>query len=187
MRTARPGRQHRSQIQNDRQLKLTRDGIDTMLDHSEEAKATRTYDHAPGEVGEARRLVARVALLLLAVAGLYQGVWAQVGPRSFFEQFPGGMSWIAVEGPYNEHLVRDIGGLVNGLSVVAIVAAWSLSRPLLAANALGWLVYALPHFGFHVSHPLDDAGMQALNVLILSGEVVLPVLGLLGASWGRRP
>ena len=158
-----------------------------MLDHSAESTTTRPYDDASGEVSAVRRLVARVALLLLAVAGLYQGVWAQVDPRSFFHQFPGGMSWIAREGPYNEHLVRDVGGLVNGLAVVAIVAAWSLSRPLLVANALGWLVYALPHFGFHVSHPLDDAGMQALNVLVLSGEVVLPVLGLLGASWGHEP
>ncbi|HEV7628573.1 MAG TPA: hypothetical protein VGO89_18925 [Streptomyces sp.] len=156
-----------------------------MLDHSVEPTSLRLYD-APAEVGDARRLVARVALLLLAAAGLYQGVWAQVGPLSFFDRFPGGMSWVAVDGPYNEHLVRDMGGLVDGLSVVAIVAAWSLSRPLLAANALGWLVYALPHLGYHLWRPLDDAGMQALNVLILSGEVVLPVLGLLGASWSTR-
>jgi hypothetical protein len=156
-----------------------------MRNQSEEAKTTHRYDDAPGEVGKGRRLVARVALLLLAVAGLYQGLWAQVGPRSFFEQFPGGMSWIAADGPYNEHLVRDIGGLVNGLSVVAIVAAWSLSRPLLAANALGWLVYALPHFAYHVSRPLDESGMQVQSVLVLSAEVVLPVLGLLGASWGH--
>ena len=158
-----------------------------MLDQAAESTTPRPYDDASEEVGEVRRLVARFALLMLAVAGLYQGLWAQAGPRSFFEQFPGGMSWIAIEGTYNEHLVRDIGGLVNGLSVVAIVAAWSLSRPLLAANALGWLVYALPHLVFHVSHPLDDAGMQALNVLVLSSEVVLPVLGLLGASWRQKP
>jgi hypothetical protein len=157
-----------------------------MLDHSVEPTSIRLYD-APAEVGDGRRLVARVALLLLAGAGLYQGVWAQVGPRSFFEGFPGGgMRWVAVDGPYNEHLVRDLGGLVNGLSVVAILAAWSLSRPLLAANALGWLVYALPHLGYHLWRPLDDADMQVLNVLILSGEVVLPVLGLLGASWRTR-
>ncbi len=154
-----------------------------MLDQSVEPTSLRLYD-APEEVGDARRLVARVALLLLAGAGLYQGVWAQVGPRSFFGGFPGGTSWVAVDGPYNEHLVRDMGGLVNGLSVVAILAAWSLSRPLLAANALGWLVYAVPHLGYHLWRPLDDADMQALNVLILSGEVALPVLGLLGASWG---
>lgn len=158
-----------------------------MLHHPEEAKTARRYGDAPGEAGEARRLVARVALLLLAVAGLYQGLWAQVGPRSFFEQFPGGLSWVAADGPYNEHLVRDIGGLVNGLSVVAIVAAWSLSRPLLAANALGWLVYALPHFAYHLSRPLHETDMQVQNVLVLSAEVVLPVIGLLGASWGRQP
>ncbi len=156
-----------------------------MLDHSVAPNAIRLYD-APEEVGDARRLVARVALLLLAGAGLYQGLWAQVGPRSFFEGFPGGLGWVAVDGPYNEHLVRDVGGLVNGLSVVAVLAAWSLSRPLLAANALGWLVYAVPHLGYHLWRPLDDAHMQAFNVLILSGEVVLPVLGLLGASWGTR-
>jgi hypothetical protein len=154
-----------------------------MLDHSQELISTRPYDDPSGDVSGVRRLGARVALLLLAVAGLYQGAWAQVAPRSFFDQFPGGMSWIAAEGPYNEHLVRDIGGLVNGLSVVALIAAWSLSRPLLVANALGWLVYAVPHFVFHVVNPLDDAGMQVQNVLVLSAEVVLPLLGLLGASW----
>ena len=158
-----------------------------MIDHSDASKTTRRYDDAPEEVGHVRRLVARVALLLLAAAALYQGLWAQVGPRSFSQQFPDGMSWIAVDGPYNEHLARDIGGLVNALSVVAIVAAWSLSRPLLAANALGWLVYALPHLVYHLSRPIDDGGMQAQNVLVLTSEVVLPLLGLLGASWGREP
>jgi hypothetical protein len=149
------------------------------------SKDRHEYVDRPGEVGLVRRVVARVALILLAAAGLYQGVWAQVGPRSFFEDFPGGVSWIASDGAYNEHFARDIGGLVNGLAVVAIVAAWTLSKPLLAANALGWLVYALPHLGYHLAHPLDDAGMQALNVLVLGSQVVLPALGLLGASWRR--
>jgi hypothetical protein len=88
-----------------------------MLDHAEESNAIRLCDDTAGEVGDAQRLVARLALL--AAAGLYQGAWAQVGPRSYFESFPDDMSWIAVDGPYNEHLVRDIGGLVNGLSLVA--------------------------------------------------------------------
>jgi hypothetical protein len=135
---------------------------------------------------EARRVVARVALLLLAAAGLYQGLWAQVAPRSFFDDFPSGLGWVAVDGPYNEHLVRDVGGLVNGLSVVAVLAAWRLSRSLLMATAVGWLVYSLPHLVYHLGHPLDDAGMQAVNVLVLGSQVVLPVVGLLGASWGRE-
>ena len=130
--------------------------------------------------------MARVALVVLAVAGLYQGIWAQVAPRSFFEDFPGGVSWVAGEGPYNEHLVRDIGGLVNGLSVVALVAAWSLSRTLLVANALGWAVYALPHLVFHLAHPLDDPGQQAINVVVLVAEVTLPLVGLCGVRWRPR-
>src|SRR3954453_15816327 len=101
-----------------------------------------------------RRLVARIPLVLLAAAALYQGLWAQLAPRSFYEDFPGGMSWLVDERRYNEHFVRDIGGLAGGLGVVAALAAWSLSRPLVVANAVGWLTYALPHLGFHLVHPL---------------------------------
>jgi hypothetical protein len=127
----------------------------------------------------ARRVVARVALLLLAAAALYQGLWAQVAPRSFFDGFPGGKGWIATEGPFNEHLTRDVGGLVNGLAVVAIVAALTLSRTLLVATALGWVVYSVPHLVFHLQHPLDDSSSQVVNAVVLISEVVLPLLGLL--------
>ena len=128
--------------------------------------------------------MARVALLLSRCRGSLPRGLGAARPPVLLRGVPRRHELGRGHGPYNEHLVRDIGGLVNGLSVVAIVAAWSLSRPLLAANALGWSVYALPHLGYHLSHPLDDAGMQTLNVLVLGSEVVLPVLGLLGASWG---
>jgi hypothetical protein len=137
-------------------------------------------------IGPTRRFIARVALLLLAGAALYQGVWAQLAPRSFYEQFPNGMSWVVGEGPYNEHLVRDIGGLVNGMAVVALVAAVTLSRPLLVTTAIAWLTYALPHLAFHVAHPLDEPGQQAVNVVVLCSEVLLPVVGLLGVGARNR-
>jgi hypothetical protein len=144
--------------------------------------AIREHLKRPRGAGSKRRLVARVALLLLAAAALYQGLWAQFAPRSFYRDFPGGMGWVADAGPYDEHLVRDVGGLINGLAAVAIVAAVSMSTPLLIANAVGWLVYGIPHFVYHVSHPLAEAPMQALNVVVLTSEVVLPLLGLLGLS-----
>jgi hypothetical protein len=157
------------------------------MDRRSEGSNTRGHhNHDPGEITPTRRVVACGALLLLAAAALYQGIWAQLAPHSFYEDFPGGMSWIAGEGPYNEHLARDIGGLVNGLAVVAIVAAWTLSRPLLMANALGWLIYSLPHFSFHLAHPLDDAPMQTLNVVVLTSQIALPLLGLLGVSARRE-
>jgi hypothetical protein len=144
----------------------------------------RPEDHQEG-TDLVRTVIARVALLLLAAAALYQGVWAQLAPHSFYESFPGGMGWVATEGPFNEHLVRDIGGLVNGLAVVAIVAAWTLSRTLAWATALAWLVYGVPHLVFHLAHPLDGASSQATNVAVLAGEIVLPLVGLI-AVLGRR-
>jgi hypothetical protein len=129
-----------------------------------------------------RMRTARIALVLLAAAALYQGLWAQLAPRSFYESFPGGVSWLVGDGPYNEHFVRDIGGLVNGLAVVAALSAWSLSRRLVVANAAGWLTYAVPHLVFHVVHPLDGAAMQGLNVVVLCSEIAFPLVGL----WGIR-
>jgi hypothetical protein len=141
-----------------------------------------TDDGSP-ELG---RAVARTALFLLGCAALYQGIWAQLAPRSFYDDFPGGMSWVAGAGPFNEHLVRDVGGLADGLGVVAILAAWTLSGPLIIANTCGWLIYAVPHLGFHVVHPLDSSGMQALNVLVLTSEILLPIAGLLAVSTTQR-
>jgi hypothetical protein len=144
--------------------------------------SSQTSTSTGGPRARARAGVARVALVLLAGAAFYQGIWAQVAPRSFYDDFPGGLSWVAGDGPYNEHFVRDIGGLADGLGVVALVAAWTLSSPLLVANAAGWLTYAVPHLVFHVVHPLDSGPMQAANVVVLSSQVLLPVVGLLGLS-----
>jgi len=152
-------------------------------------RSTTGHGAGPERSHHSRSAVARAAWILLAVLALYQGLWAQLAPRSFYDSFPGGgMSWVSTEGPYNEHLVRDIGGLVNGLAVVALVAAWTLSRTVVVAAALAWLVYTVPHFAFHVAHPLDDPSMQALNVVVLSLEVLLPLLGLLlVVGWRELP
>ncbi|MGY2703769.1 DUF4345 family protein [Nocardioides sp. HB32] len=157
-----------------------------MRDHVEGSNTMRPDQTLAAGPDPARLWVARIALLALAAAGLYQGLWAQLAPQSFFQDFPNGMGWVATEGPYNEHLVRDIGGLVNGMAVVALVAAWRPSRPLFLAAGLGWLVYSVPHFVFHLSHPLDDSSMQALNVVVLVTEILLPLLGLLGATASAR-
>jgi hypothetical protein len=56
---------------------------------------------------------------------------------------------------------------------------------LLITTAVAWLVYALPHLVHHVSHPLETAPMQAANVAVLTAEVLLPLVGLAGASVTR--
>ena len=78
----------------------------------------------------------RVALGYLALISLEIGVWAQFFPRSFFDHYPGlGRAWVAVDGPYNEHLVRDVGGLNLGLAAVLIIALVTLSRTTIVAAA----------------------------------------------------
>ena len=68
----------------------------------------------------------RAILLATAVVGLYVGGWALVAPGSFYASFPGlGMIWVAVDGPCDEHLVRDVGALYLGLAAASVVAAAS--------------------------------------------------------------
>ena len=80
-----------------------------------------------------------------------------------------------MEGPYNEHLVRDVGGLYLALGVVAVLAAKGTSVGLARAAALGWLVFSVPHLVFHLAHlaDLDSTVDQVANVVSLGGAVVL--------------
>ena len=60
--------------------------------------------------------IRRVILWVTAALGLYVGAWAAGIPQSFYDSFPGlGFIWISVDGPYNEHLIRDVGSLYLAL------------------------------------------------------------------------
>ena len=98
----------------------------------------------------------RIALGYLALVSFEIGVWAQFAPRSFYDHFPGlGRAWVRVDGPYNEHLVRDVGGLNLGLAAVLIVAIITLSRPAIVAAAAASLLYGIPTSSTTSSTPAD--------------------------------
>lgn len=93
----------------------------------------------------------RVALGYLALISLQVGVWAQLAPRSFYDHFPGlGRAWVRVDGPFNEHLVRDVGGLNLGIAAVLIAAMITLSRPMIIAVSAATLLYGVPHLVYHM-------------------------------------
>ena len=85
------------------------------------------------------RRVEQVALGLIAVFMLPAGLQATFAPRSFFDDFPLGRSWIAQGDAYNEHLVFHAGhldgfetvdkiGLIGSLvtvPVLALLALWA--------------------------------------------------------------
>jgi hypothetical protein len=128
----------------------------------------------------------RAVAALLALSAADVGLWASIAPGSFFRSFPGGgHHWVSVIGPYDEHLVRDVGGLY--LSLVA-VSVWAVVRPrpeILRLAGVAWLVFSIPHLAFHAAHlgPLGLAD-QVGNMVGLGGTVVLAMVLLLPGPRG---
>ncbi len=124
-------------------------------------------------------VAARAALWILLLAAVSLGAWAQFAPHNFFEEFPFGRGWVAADGPYNEHLVRDFGGLNLALAVVTGAALFLRRTSVAVAAALAWLVFAVPHFVYHANHLEHyDGGDAAGNVIGTALLVVLPLVVL---------
>ena len=122
----------------------------------------------------------QIALIVIAFSSGLVGVWATVAPKSFYEDFPGaGRVWVAVDGPYNEHLVRDVGSLNLALAFVAVLAL--ISGSTLVARAAGGaaLIYGVPHLLYHATHldPYDSddkvALVFSLGIAVLAGLLAL--------------
>jgi len=131
--------------------------------------------------------IVRIALAILAFIGLQVGLWAAFAPQSFYDDFPGaGRIWVSVDGPYNQHLVRDVGALNLALAVVAIVALVTLNRAVVLAAGGAWLAYGLPHLTYHLRHldPLDSADQVAVPLSLLLSVVVAGMV--LWTAW-RNP
>jgi hypothetical protein len=108
------------------------------------------------------------------------GVWAAFFPESFYADFPGlGRAWVSVDGPFNEHLVRDVGQLFLALAVVTAVAVVFPVAIFVRAIGAAWLVEGLPHLVYHASHTdLYETGDAVLNLASLSLLVVLAAIAL---------
>src|SRR3954451_13467917 len=119
----------------------------------------------------------RIALGYLALISLEIGLWAQFAPRSFFDHYPGlGRAWVGIDGPYNEHLVRDVGGLNLALAAVLIVASVTLSQLTIIAASLASLVYGVPHLVYHIAHAdLLDGGDVVVSLGGLALFAVIPI------------
>jgi hypothetical protein len=111
--------------------------------------------------------IRRIALWIIAVGSFVVGAWALAAPRSFYDDFPGlGRVWVAVDGPYNEHLVRDVGGLNLALAFVAAVALVTGSVAVARAAGGAALIFGVPHLLYHATHldPFDTGDKVALVV-----------------------
>ncbi|MBB6377147.1 hypothetical protein BKA01_004405 [Pseudonocardia eucalypti] len=123
----------------------------------------------------------RAVTAVLGLSAAFVGLWAQFAPMSFYESFPlPGRHWVSGIGAYNEHLIRDVGGLYLALLTIS---AWAVLRPRRETFRLAgaaWFVFSLPHLVFHLFHlqglpAIDQVG----NVVALGGTLVLAFLLLL--------
>jgi hypothetical protein len=115
------------------------------------------------------------------------GVWALFAPRSFFRDFPVlGGSWVNAFPPYNEHLVRDVGGLYVGYGLLFFWAASTLETTLTRAALGAWLPFAVAHFFWHMTH-LDrlSASEKIFQTAALAALIVVP-LALLRSTKRKR-
>ena len=126
----------------------------------------------------------RAGLGYLALTSLLVGIWAQFFPQSFYNDFPGlGRAWVRLDGPFNEHLIRDVGGLNLGLGLAAFFALRFPQIRVIQAVCLVIFVYSLPHYVYHLAHllVLPSALDQVANIVLLGLNVFVPLALMIAA------
>lgn len=131
-------------------------------------------------------LIKRLAAAVLALSALFVGGWAAFAPLSFYRDFPlPGRAWVSGLGPYNEHLIRDVGGLYLALLVLAAWAALRPTEELLRVTGAAWLIFGVLHFAFHATHLSMFATFDRVTMLAALGGTVL-LAALLAIPTGAR-
>jgi hypothetical protein len=121
----------------------------------------------------------------LLLSSLLVGAWAQLAPGAFWEGFRGfGYAWVSVDGPYNEHLVRDVAGLQLAVAVFLLAALLRPTTTLVLIAALSSLAWQAPHAVYHLFHvgdlptPADRVAQSGVLLISLAVAVLLLVAAL---------
>lgn len=130
----------------------------------------------------------RIVLVVTALTGLFVGAWAAALPQSFYDSFPGfGFMWISIDGPFNEHLIRDVGSLYLAISAIAIYAVVARGLAATRATGIAWVVFGVPHLTYHLLH-LDGLSIADVigNIVGLGSSLLLGVALLVIAHLEER-
>src|ERR1044072_6066048 len=100
-----------------------------------------------------QRTITRVLLVIFGLVEAMIGIWSLVSPTGFYQDFPGFRTgWVAMDGPFNEHLLRDFGGLHPALAAPLIGPAVIAPPAGARLAAVAALLFGLPHFLYHLGH-----------------------------------
>lgn len=124
----------------------------------------------------------RAILWVLTALAAAIGGWSMIWPSQWYATFPDGVAdgmlgqWILADGPFNEHLIRDVGAMYLALAGAGVVAALSTSVTAMRAVGVAWIVFSAPHLFYHLLHL---HGLDAIDAVVepisLALTVVLPV------------
>lgn len=124
------------------------------------------------------RTIHVVALVVATALGLFVGIWAYFFPTGFYESFPGALGhWIDIDGPFNEHLIRDVGAMYLALAAASTAALIWRSDAVFRVIGIAWTVFGLLHFAYHVAHLDHGTAQDAIGTVI--SLVVSLALGVL--------
>jgi hypothetical protein len=124
----------------------------------------------------------RIGMWFTAFVELAIGFVATVTPLAFYDYVP----WVNLAPPFSEHLMRDYGAMNLALGLVTAVAAVTMDRRTVRTALAAYLVFAILHLLFHVTHHHHYPAAQAVGeTTALTFAMLLPVT-LLAMTWLQR-
>ena len=92
-------------------------------------------------------------------------------------------TWISTDGPFNEHLIRDVGAMYLALGIASVGGLVWHSPAVFRILGLAWTVFGVLHLGYHAMH-LDhmDAVDAVGSIVSLSISLALGVVLLIPGS-----
>lgn len=125
-----------------------------------------------------------IGLAVLTTSAWYVGGWAAPFPRSFYDSFPGlNRTWVGIDGPYNERLVRDVGSFYLALALAGVLALIWRQRQVTVVVAAAWTMFSVPHLAYHLHHLDELETLDAVGQSVaLGATLVIALLVLVGAA-----
>ena len=128
-----------------------------------------------------------IVLWTLGIIAAANGIWMLAEPASWFATIPG----VTNTGPFNVHLVRDVGCTYLTMAVAMLVAGWTprAGFPVMLVVSTFMLLHALLHHVWDIlvgrlphSHTFTD-----LPGVFLPAVLSVAITAWLYADWRERP
>jgi hypothetical protein len=127
-------------------------------------------------------MILPAGMWFLTLVELAVGLVATLAPHAFYDYVP----WVDLAPPFAEHLIRDYGAMNLALGLVTAVSAITMNRVMVRTSLAAYLLFAVPHLLFHVTHHDHYTASQAVGETTALTIAVLIPLALLMFTWRSR-